>query len=149
MGFKFSLQKLLESRKIQEELAQRDLQEAVYQLQLQEERLTEFLTEIEVARQRSVKIQNSPGFHANTLQEIHRFIVGQDIRIQRQNEIIRVGRSLVEERREVLREAAIEYKIIDKLKEKKMKEYEEMIRQRELREMDEMSVMRFKRGVVD
>jgi flagellar FliJ protein len=69
---------------------------------------------------------------------------GQDIRIQRQRQNVQAAEKLVEEKREVLRQAALEYKIMEKMREKKFEEYKQDRLAREQKEMDEQNILRFK-----
>ncbi|MFP5520362.1 MAG: flagellar export protein FliJ, partial [Bdellovibrionia bacterium] len=78
-----------------------------------------------------------------SLGQIHEFKKLQEIRIQRQLEKIQSLQKIVEDKREILRQAALEYKIMDKYREKKRTEFVTEANKKEQLEIDEMAVLRF------
>ena len=145
MKFNFKLQKVLEHRKILEDLAQKDFLESVSALKVEEDQLDFLRTARHKAFDRRFQIQTEAldphGLLA--MQQIENFIKGQDRRIEAQKAKVQEAEKLVEFKREILRQKATEYKIIDKLKEKQKAEYVEEMNRKEQKEIDELNVIRF------
>lgn len=146
MKFKFSLEKVLKHREIQESLAQRDFLEAQNALndeiavlqnmiQIKEDSLLE----------RNKLVQNTQTW-ALTVQQINQFLSGQDLRIKLQNQRLSEFEKVVEAKREILKKASIEVKIIEKLKEKKLEEFKREYNRQEQNEIDELTALRFSRN---
>ncbi|WP_413289004.1 flagellar export protein FliJ [Bdellovibrio sp. HCB337] len=144
MKFKFPLQKVLDHRKIKEDLAQKDFQEALMVLTDLKNKLQEMETSIHDAHLRMGLLQKQGGAQGPALTQINDFIKNQKILIQRQIVKIQQQDKVVEDKRELLRQAAIETKIIAKFKEKKFDEYKHERESEEQKEMDEQSILRFK-----
>ena len=148
MKFRFPLQKVMQHRKTVEELAQRDFQEAMAVLNSENEKLENMQNQIIQARDRAFESQNQGGRAGPVLSQVHEFMAGQDIRIERQKEKIKEVQSLVENLREILREKAIEYKMIESLKERKLEKFKIEVRKKEQKQMDDTSLMRYRREEV-
>lgn len=144
--FKFKLQKILQHRKTLEDIAQRDLEEAAAELRQRETLLTQYVQSIVSARDEASRMQQLGGSLGAGLMQIDGFIKGQEVRIQRQKEQIKEQASLVENLREILRQKAIDYKIMEELREKKKKEFFEEQEKLEQKEIDDLNSMRFQRG---
>ena len=144
MKFKFSLQKVLEHRKVVEDLAQKDFQDVVNQYNEQVALLEKMTNSKTTAHQSIGTLTAQGGTQGPALSQIHDFLKGQDIRIQRQRQNVQAAEKLVEEKREVLRQAALEYKIMEKMREKKFEDYKQDRQAREQKEMDEQNILRFK-----
>jgi len=145
LKFNFKLQKVLEHRKILEDLAQKDFQEAVAAFHEEERKLEDLKTARHQAFQRRYDIQTKglQGSGLLSMQQIEIFIKGQDRRIEMQKAKVQEAENLVEAKREILRQKATEYKIIDKLKEKQRAEFIEERNRIEQKEIDELNVIRF------
>ncbi len=143
MKFKFGLQKVLTHRKIQEDLAQRDYQEILNILTAQQNDLQKMFNSISDARAdvASLEAKSSPGL-VERVKQIHEFIKLQDIRVAQQQEKIKQTEKLVESKQEVLRQKAMDKKIIERLKEKKKRAFDEEQRKIQQKELDELVVMR-------
>lgn len=143
MKFKFSLQKILEHRKTQEDVAQRDLQEALYNLQTEINKLEKLKQDLADCYPKRFSIQTgtSPKAIAD-LVSIDEYMKGQALRIEVQMTKVKSCEKLVEERREILRQRAVEYKIIDKLKEKKFIAFKEETSRQEQKEFDDLAIIR-------
>ena len=144
MKFKFPLQKVLEHRKIKENLAQKDFQEAVNLYQEELERLNQMGSQVQNAHAQVGALSNQGGAQGPALSQIHEFLQGQQIRIQRQMQKVQEFEKLVEAKREILRQAALEYKIMEKMRENKFEEYRAERLSNDQKEMDEQSILRFK-----
>lgn len=144
MKFKFPLQKVLEHRKIKENLAQKDFQEAVMLLNEAQTRLEQMIEAKSDAHVQAGHYANQGGAQGPALSQIHEFLKGQEVFIQRQRQKIQEIEKLVESKREILRQAAQEYKIMEKMRENKFEEYKSERLLTEQKEMDEQSILRFK-----
>lgn len=144
MKFKFKLDKVLRHRKILEDLAQKDFQEVLAEYNKQVSFLEKMREEKNDARRRSYEMQAQTGGQVSeTLKQIHDFIVLQDIRIEKQVKVIADCEKLVEAKREILRQKAMDTKIIKRLEEKKREQFNDEQRKNEQKELDEISTMRF------
>ncbi len=145
MKFKFSLEKVLRHRSILVDLAKKDFLET--QVLLNNEQLNlQGMIDLKTAslERRAVEVQSSQSW-TSSVEQINQFLTGQDFRIKQQNLRLLEIEKLVEARREILRLALIEVKIIEKLKEKKKEEFFLEESKKEQAEMDELSVLRFSR----
>lgn len=155
MKFNFKLQKVLEHRKIVEDLAQKDFQEAANQLKFEVENLEKlkisrvkaFETRFDLQSQgiSSDRKNFHTGYGPGAFVQIEEFIKGQDRRIESQKAKVQEAENLVESKRDFLRQKATEYKIIEKLKEKQKQEFVEEKERAEQKEIDELNVIRFDR----
>ncbi|MBC7741670.1 MAG: flagellar export protein FliJ [Bdellovibrionaceae bacterium] len=145
MKFKFSLEKVLRHRSILVDLAKKDFLEAQVVLNGEQAKLQSMI-ELKAAslEQRAQEVQTKNTW-TQSVEQINQFLTGQDLRISQQNQRLLGLEKLVEARREILRQALIEVKIIEKLKEKKKTEFLLEVDKKEQAEMDELSVLRFSR----
>jgi flagellar FliJ protein len=145
MKFKFPLEKVMQHRKMLEDLAQRDFQEAQNHLVEQQEKLRQMQSAAEEARSGAFRRQTEGGKASSALIQVDEFLKGQDIRIERQRERIKKCESLVENLREILREKAIEYKIIEELRDRRFQEFKIERRKIEQKRTDDLNLMRFRK----
>jgi flagellar FliJ protein len=145
MKFRFPLQKVMQHRKTLEDLAQGNFHEALAELHKQEYILNEMLDAVKSARDAAFQSQSGGGQASSTLVQVDEFLKGQDIRIGRQREKIKECESLVENLREILREKAIDYKIIEGLRDRRLEEHKVEQNKREQKMTDDMNLMRFRR----
>lgn len=144
MRFKFPLQKVLEHRKIRESLVQKDFQDALNLLIQESSRLEEMLAKTKEAHVQAGVFASQGGAQGPALSQVHDFLKGQEIRIQRQKQKIQETEKLVEAKREILRQAVQEYKIMEKMREKQFEEYKLERNSQDQKDMDEQSILRFK-----
>lgn len=144
MKFKFPLQKVLEHRKIQENLKQKDFQDAVMALQEEQARLESMLQQKTQAHASAGQMVKQGGQQGAGLSQVHDFLRGQDVLIQRQQLKVQEAEKLVEAKREILKQAAQEYKIIEKMRENQFEQYRQKRLSDDQKEMDEQSILRFK-----
>lgn len=143
MKFKFSLQKVLEHRKTLENIAQRDFQEALQVYNNQVDVLEDLKRQRHEAFLGRYRVQTKDSSYLSPrLQQTHEFLIGQDKRIELQKSKVQELENVVEKFREILREKVISTKIIEKLKEKKYREYLAERNILEQKELDEISVIR-------
>ncbi len=144
MKFKFPLQKVLEHRKIKENLAQKDFQEVVMQLNEQQALLDKMYQDVQGAHNRAGELSQMGGAQGPALSQIHEYLKGQKIRIAYQVVKVQEIEKLVEAKRELLRQAALEYKIMEKMRENKFEAYKAERISQDQKEMDEQAILRFK-----
>lgn len=141
------MQKVLEHRKVQEDLAKTDFQLALAKLNSEIERLQSLIDQKKKARVNSFELEidlTSPNTLKNSiLAESSRFQKLQDVRIEQQKRTIVECEKEVESKREILKNKAIEYKIIEKVKEKKKQQFVDEENRSEQKENDEISILRF------
>lgn len=144
MKFKFSLEKVLRHRQILEDLSERDYQEALATLNARQTELEEMIFKKSESRVTAEKLEVESGLGTvERVKQIHDFIKLQDIRIARKEIQIVEAKNLVEARQEILRQKAMDKKIIERLKEKKKLDHLNAERKNEQKETDEMVSMRF------
>lgn len=141
--FKFPLQKVLDHRKVLEDLAQRDFREAEAELRRQEGLLSKMTEDLSDARLRAGSVQSAGGDAAEALKQIHQYTVLQARRIEGQKTKVQEVEKLVESKREILRQKAVDYKIMVRLREKKYAEFLKDQAAKEQKESDELTVLRF------
>jgi flagellar FliJ protein len=144
MKFKFPLQKVLEHRKLKENLAQKDFQDVVVILNEQQALLEKMHQDVLEAQARAGSLVQAGGNQGPALSQIHEFLKGQKIRIAHQMQRIQEVEKLVEAKREILRQAALDYKIMEKMRENKFEEYKAGRIAQDQKEMDEQAILRFK-----
>lgn len=144
MKFRFPLQKVLDHRKTIENLAQKEFQEAQAELVRREEELHAMIAQLHEARLEAGRVQESArGAAPERLKQIHEFTVLQDVRIERQKTKVKEAENLVEEKREILRQKVVDFKIMERLKERRREEYVRERKLEEQKETDEINVLRF------
>jgi flagellar export protein FliJ len=144
MKFKFPLQKVLEHRKIVENLAQKDFQEVQMLLNNENDKLAQLEKAMHEAQVTAGSLSSEGGHQGAALSQIHDFLRGQRIRITQQRFRIAEVEKLVEAKRDILRQAALDYKIIEKMRENKFEEYRQGRLIEDQKEMDEQAILRFK-----
>lgn len=144
MKFKFPLQKVLDHRKTNENLAQKDFQEALNELTQMQNKLVDLQTAMHQAHVTAGDLQVQGGTQGPALMQISEFKRNQKILIHLQEAKILNQEKVVEEKRDLLRKAAVETKTISKFKEKKFEEYRHDREKEEQKEMNEQSILRFK-----
>ncbi len=144
MKFKFSLEKLLTYRKSEEDMARKDFLAAQFALNVENEKLSQMYADIDRTRDYIHGLENQGGRQAEGLVQSFQFIKGTELRIENQKEMVRKQQLIVEEKQEILRQAAIEYKMIERLKDKRHEAFKETQKKAEQKFVDEMTMARFK-----
>ncbi len=143
--FKFTLEKVLVQRQIVADQAEELFIEAQQELSKQNEELSQLTqTNENSIQQRRTLIESSQDWML-AVQQINQFLIGQDLRIKKQHLRIIEEEKRVESRREILRQAVSEVKIIERLKEKQKTAYLAEVAKAEQDELDELTVLRFSR----
>jgi len=144
MKFKFALQSILRYRKTLEEIAQSEYFEALAEYNRQRQILSDMQEEIVLARERAFQNQTDGGKAGPALSQVHDFLKGQDIRIERQRIKIQECEVKVGELQEILRQKAIDYKIIEEMRTRKKEEFRIEKNKLEQKKVDDLNIMRFK-----
>ncbi len=146
MKFKFSLQGLMRHRKNLEEMARRNFSEAKSVSDGHLKSLEEMHDSTDKARDYTGDALSEQVSDPASLQLAHEFIEGNKIRIERKKVDFRESLATTEKKQEELVAAAKETKILEKLREKRLKEFKQKIRKAERKAIDELVVQRHGRG---
>lgn len=146
MKFKFSLEKVLRQRNIEVEIAQKNFIDAQRAYEQEQDRLNQMINLKQQSIAERYQLTQGQGHWLNRVDQINEFLVGQDQRIKNQNQRLSEFEKVVESKREILKVALTEAKIIEKLKEKKKAEFVSKIMKEEQAELDELAVLRFSRN---
>lgn len=142
--FRFPMENVIKVRKVAEELAQRDLQMAQAYLNSEIELLENMKRQKTEAFQQRHAFESEGGTKVPHLTQVQDFLVGQDIRIDRQQRKIQEIETQVEALREILRQKAIELKMIERLKEKRLDEFRLEEKRKDVKRVDDLTMARFK-----
>lgn len=143
--FKFTLEKVLKQRHIAADMAQKDFAEAQAALDQEIQKLNEMIAVKEDSLARRTAMIQEGGDWVNSVGQINQFVSGQDLRIKNQNLRLTQFEKLVESRREILRQAVSEVKILEKLEEKQRAAHKIESDREQQADMDEIAVLRFSR----
>lgn len=144
MSYEFSLEVLLEHRRRTENEARRVYMEAQAKVDQAVAQLNEYYAQVDRTREENMQLQKQGGALAPSLVANESFITGQKYRIEAQRTKIRELKMAAEELQLALIEAAKETKTLEKLKERQLEEYKKERRKREMKETDELVVLRHK-----
>lgn len=142
MKFKFNLETLLKHRKREEEEAMREFAEAQSILQGHLDALKALYSEVDGSFKMREEIRARHGKMSRQLQSYDEYIEGLEIKIDRKKAEVRDQKMIVEEKQALLAEAAKEYKIIDRLKEKQFERFKKAAKVKEVKEIDDIVIMR-------
>lgn len=143
MAFKFNLEAVMKYRKRLEEFAQREFAEAQAAVDEILQRIEDMYTRSDEVRDEIHAAQGDGSFQKiQEVREMEQFLGGHKIRIEALRLEARRLLQIAEEKQEALIEAAREKKILVKLREKKLTEYREWLRQMETKELDDLTMTR-------
>lgn len=146
MKFKFNLETLRKHRKVVEDIAQRDFSLAQFEYNEAVAKKEQMIESIHQARNQITNGLKNKDLGTEYLRQIEAFIKGTEVKVQRQTQVILQKEKKVEEQREILRLKAIDYKIIDKLRDNKKAEFNSEMKKKEQILVDELVTMRFQKG---
>lgn len=142
MKFKFRLEPVLKHRLNNKRVAEKIFAEALMALQ-QEERLKQKMEDdMLMANQSRFEVQKEGGQASSFLSSVEGYVVGQRVRIKRQEEVIENHKAIVEEKRNLLVAAEKEFRILEKLKQKGLLDFKKEQKKREAKDNDEMITTR-------
>jgi len=144
MKFKFPFQNVMQYRKTLENMAQREFQDSLAELHGLQKKLEELNQEIVDARDQRFKTEREGGKSAPALGQAEDFIRGQVQRIAQQQAKIQECEKRVEKLREILREKAIDYKIIEGLKDRQNEQFQLEQNKLDQKRTDDLNTMRFR-----
>ncbi|MBX3039500.1 MAG: flagellar export protein FliJ [Bdellovibrionaceae bacterium] len=144
MKFKFPLQKVLDHRIVMQNIAQKDFQDAQAILLEQEGVLRKMIGDLKEAREEAgaLALKTAPDAPGRWKQ-IHEFTILQDRRIEMQRAKVRDAEKLVEDKRDILRQKAIDSKMMERLKERRREQFIEEMKATEQKDVDELNILRF------
>ena len=143
MGFKFSLEAVLKHRKRLEDEAHVIFAEAQARLTEAKEILQSYYNSIDQNREDISRLQASNQKNAVPLiLEKESFISGQGLRIEQHRKLMRQLIQDLEEKQEAYLLALRERKTLEKLKEKRKREFDMEVARREALELDEIATIR-------
>ena len=145
MKFKFSLEKVLRHRNLQVDLARRDYLEAQNNSNSAVNARDEMIAVRENNKTYRSELVAKNGNWQDQVQQINTYLIGQDLRIAKQNESLKLLEKEVESYREILRKALTEAKMMERLKDKKKEEFVKTYNENERKELDEISTLRHAR----
>jgi flagellar FliJ protein len=137
--FSFNLQKVLQLRKFKEEECKIELGQAVSNLNMIENDI----------KKTAVKRQNAASQRFNTTREIgawDNYILRLDQEAERLMEKAVQAEIIVEEKRDLYNEAYKDLKSLEKLKEKREKEYRKETLDYQMAEIDDLTASRYGKG---
>ncbi len=134
----------MDHRKINQNLAQKDFQEVAIRLREETDKLEKMETDEKEAHGKAGTFMQVGGNQGPALMQVHEFLKGQKVRIQMQKQKIQEIEKLVEAKREILRQATQDYKIIEKMRENKFESFKNEFNSQEQKAMDEQNILRFK-----
>lgn len=143
MKFKFRLETVMRQRKAEQDIAQREYAEAQLNVRDQLARIEKMYTDIDEARMMSDQINSKGGACAEHLASIEEFIAGQKLKIEIARKRARELMAVEEEKHEVLVEKVQALKILEKLKERKKDEFKKLVKKKEIKEAEDIVIMKF------
>lgn len=142
MKFNFRLEALMRQRKADRDNAQRIYADAQDSVQRQLAMIKRMYAEIDKARLICDETQAQKGTSSTSLANIDEFIEGQKIRIKMAREKARELMSIAEEKLEILTDKMRDYKMLEKLKERQHVQFKNEKSKKEIKELDDITIMR-------
>jgi flagellar FliJ protein len=143
MAFRFNLEAVLKFRKRLEDAAQREFAEAQAAVNEILDRIEKMYQRVdEVRAELSVAEKDGSPSKLQEVRDMNLFIIGQRRRIEETRLEARRLITVAEDKQENLIAAAREKKIMVKLKERRLNEYRERLKQIEAKEMDDLTMVR-------
>lgn len=146
MAFRFPFETLLNHRRHLEEAARKEFMEAQKRVDDCLAKIKSLYGQRDETRQQVEKVSNEGGVRSQELLTLDEYVDGLTILIERERIKARELMQVAEEKRELLVIAAREFKILQKLKEKKWQEFRAKMKKIEEKEMQDLVTMRFRRN---
>jgi len=141
--FNFRLATVMRQRQIERDIAQRDHAVAAAAVREQLAKIQKMYKDIDDARLQVEQIQLRGGNCSLELISLEGFVVGQKFRIVGERKIARELMAVEEEKLEILTQKMQDFKILEKLKEKKKEEHKIEKNKKLTKQMDDNVTMRF------
>ena len=123
MKFTFRLERLKRLRKTEEEIAQRDYSEALGRYEDQARLLESMYSDLDKTRESRATSIKQGGAISSELVSMDFYLIGQEAKIAGQRQILRGLKEILEQKHEILVEKVKAHKSLEKLKEKKKREF--------------------------
>ena len=149
MKFKFALHALLKVRKFKRDEAERDFRLSQSRVLEQTLVFQNMKSDLDSAQFEVQAVRVSGGKLVGSLISLEEFIVGQKVRIRSQARSVKGLEEIADQKREILVEAAREFKILEKLKAKRYAEFRKLRQKREAKILDEISTQNYARRVTE
>ncbi len=149
MKFKYPYDNLMKSKKLNRDVAFRNYAEARGELDKAQGTLQKYDNDIEDSREFNQELAGSRVLLRDALETMkwtQYFLEGQRVKIERQKYVVQQNQEVVEQRTIELTEAAKEFKIFEKLKERMREKFKKAEKKRDLKTVDEIVVMRAARS---
>lgn len=140
--FRFSLERVLDTRKIKEKLKQRETAAAIRLMESEDERMLQ-LKEQKQNALAILKETQEKEFNPRVLTLLHATLDGQTWRCQEQQERVKVARMKLDQSRQALLQARRSTKVVEKLRERRHKEYIQKAEKLEQQAIDEVAVVKY------
>lgn len=145
--FQFRLETLLKFRGMQQEAAQVKFAEALHKLQIEQEKLTELDTQLTESLALFCEKQDRHELvNIEDFQMFSNFFEQVKLMIRAQQERVSVAEAFRYECLLALEDAVKSYKLVERLKEKRLLEYRVQFLQEEQKQLDEMASQRYAKG---
>lgn len=141
MKFKFRLEKVMNHKKIERDLAFRDFADARANYEGGRKKLLDMHDEIANARAFEAEVVREGGQGSENLKWSSFFIDGQNVKIEIQKKVNRQLIQVMEQKQEILIEKARELKTFEKLKENTKERFKREERKKEMKTIDEIVIM--------
>lgn len=148
MAFVFKLEHVLKHRKAIRDLAQKELSAVELKLQKHLQHVDSLYELVDKTRQEVAAEQGAVAMDVRRLDQLETYVMSTKRKIVEARLQSRELMQEVEEKREVLMAKAKEFRVIELLKEKKEAEYRQELKKKEMKALDEINQMRFKREKV-
>ncbi|MBC86238.1 MAG: flagellar export protein FliJ [Bdellovibrionaceae bacterium] len=142
MAFKFSLEALLKKNKYAEDLAKKSYAEAMGELTLTIQKIKEQEKNIVDTRDDMARTQSQGGLVLSQLEYCTGYIKGAQQKIANLQVVAREQMEVVEDRKRAMIAARQEYKKIEVLRDKRLKEYRLKEKKKAEKRLDDIIIMR-------
>jgi len=140
--FSFRLERVLDTRKIKEKQKQRETAVAIRLFETENEQLQEMEEKKQTAIAILKKMQKQE-FNPGVLTLLHTTLDGQTWRCQQQQERVKIARVKLDQSRKSLMQARRSTKVVEKLRERRHKEYVQKVEKIEQKTIDEVAVIKY------
>lgn len=137
MKFSFRLEQVLKHRRMQEKVALQLMFKAKTELENEQRNLNQLFDSIDRARERRFELEQSS---AGPLEQayVETFILGQNMRIEKQKLRIRDFQIAFEREQDSYRDALLRVRVLENLKDKKLDEFKKKLNTQELSIMNDV-----------
>lgn len=142
MKFQFRLEKVLKYRSVEVDLAQRDFLAAMVHVDRAKAELLKMEQTLNESIESRLQTSKGGGQVVDRLSQVQKFIDGQKIRIRNQAKTVAGFESIAEAKREILKVAVQNERILEKLKERKKEQFRTERKKLEIKSIDDLVTSR-------